>query len=137
MLRYYITDRLAIGGAEALIASIARALAAGIEWIQVREKDLSGRDLTEFVRRVLDLPNPHGSRFLVTSRLDVALACGAHGAPLPADSVPPNLLRSLCPAGFLIGVSTHSLDEVRLAESEGADFAVFSPIFETLSKPGH
>src|SRR5262245_5731530 len=135
MIRCYITDRHYVGGEGALMASIERALARGIEWIQIREKDLPGRDLYSLVQRVMSLPNPHGTRILVNSRADVALACGAHGVHLPGGSIEPRLLRRIVPAGFLIGVSTHSIGEIRSAEAEGADYAIFSTIFETVSKP--
>jgi len=133
MLRYYITDRHTAAGR--LMEFIERALAEGVEYIQIREKELPARDLCGLVRAALALPNPHGTRILVTSRLDVAMACGAHGVHLPADSPAPCELRRL--GSFVIAVSCHSLVELRQAEAEGADFAVFSPIFPTISKAAH
>ena len=125
MIRCYIT------GSPARLEVIARNLAAGVEWIQIREKDLSARALFELVEAACKLPNPHGSKILVNTRADVAIAAGAGGVHLPSGSPPARFWRR---PGFLAGVSCHSLDDVRQAEAEGADYALFGPVFPPLSK---
>ncbi len=130
----YVTDRRLLTPPAALLDVIARNLERGIAWIQIREKDLPARDLLNLVESTLALPNPAGSRILVNTRVDVALAAGAAGAHLPAGSPPPKTWRPLTPPGFLIGVSCHTVDEVRAAESDGADYAVFGPVFAPRSK---
>ncbi len=134
MVRCYITDRRGLPAGVALIDSIAGNLAAGVEWIQIREKDLSARDLFDLVRQAIGLPNPQGSKILVNTRVDVALAAGAAGVHLPAGSPPPRIWRGLTPPGFLVGVSCHTLDEVLAAQDEGAHYAVFGPVFSPRSK---
>lgn len=134
MIRCYITDRRSLPHGT-LLDAIARNLAQGVTWIQIREKDLPARDLYELTRAALQLPNPHATKILVNTRVDVALAAGAHGAHLPAGSPEPSAFAPLKPPGFVIGVSCHSVEEVSAAEAGGAGYAIFAPVFAPLSKP--
>lgn len=127
MLRYYITDRKAIGGAVALLRNIAR-LGNTVDILQIREKELPARDLSRLVGEVMNVTHP-SVRVLVNDRADVALACGAHGVHLRGNAIAVPDLRLICPAGFTISVSCHSTEDVRTASKEGADYALLSPIF--------
>jgi thiamine-phosphate pyrophosphorylase len=110
----------------------ARAAGDGVEMIQIRAKELSARELTKLVGGVMRVAQ--SSRILVNTRTDVALACGAHGVHLPAGSMAADTIRRIAPAGFLIGVSCHTIAELREAEREGADFAVYGPVFPSVTK---
>lgn len=134
MLRYYITDRKPLGGADPLLAAIARNLALGVDYIQIREKDLPERELLELARAALALPNPAGTRILLNHRTDLALAAGAHGVHLTSDDVPVARVRAVAAPGFVVACSCHAVAEAVRAEACGADFVVFGPVFPTPSK---
>jgi thiamine-phosphate pyrophosphorylase len=129
MRRYYITDRHSCPD---ILASIRNAAEAGVDLIQIREKDLNSRDLLDLTRRALRAVSLWPAKILVNERTDVALAAGAHGVHLPSRSILPCEFRRITAPGFLIGVSCHSKAE--LAEAKGADFAVFGPVFDTPGK---
>lgn len=161
MIRCYITDRKS---APSLLDSIARflnepswsgevnksPLSGEVKWIQIREKDLSARELAGVVRgavalalsgaRGTDPEHAHDgtnglcARIIVNGRMDVALAAGAAGVHLPSGSIGVDCWRAIAPPNFLIGASCHSIDEVREAEATGADYALFGPVFAPLSK---
>ena len=93
--------------------------------------------MTALVRRCVDAVRGSAARVLVNDRVDVALAAGAHGVHLRADSMPARRVRPLCPPGFLIGRSVHARDEaVAAVEGGGLDYLLFGTVFATASKPG-
>lgn len=130
---YFITDRSLRAGRN-LEAIVGEAVQAGVDLVQLREKDLSGRELFVLTGRLVPICRRAGARLLVNDRLDVALAAGADGVHLPAGGLPVAAVRQAVPDGFLIGVSTHAAEEVERAESDGADFVVFGPVFPTPAK---
>jgi thiamine-phosphate pyrophosphorylase len=138
-LLYYITDRRQFAGdcheqEQRLVAKIADCAAAGVEYIQLREKDLETRALEELAMKAMAALGGSGTKLLINSRTDVALACGAHGIHLPSNDLPASEVRTIFAranmAEPVIGVSTHSAAEVASAEAHGASFAVFGPVFE-------
>lgn len=136
---YLITDRQQFSpNPRQQIEAIARAAQEAPHnklLIQIREKDMSAQELSEFVRAAISVARPHGARVLVNDRLDVALAVGADGVHLRTNSLPLKAIRQLrLQTNFLIGVSTHSLYEAQNAEANGADFIVCGPVFSTPSK---
>jgi thiamine-phosphate pyrophosphorylase len=129
VIRCLITDGSAATNESRWIEHKAAWLAAGIELMQIRERDLSARQLAELTRKVLGLPNPQGAKILINDRADVAMACGAHGVHLRDGSVLPEVFAR---AGFLVSVACHSIAEA--GKTRGADFVVLAPIFTALSK---
>jgi thiamine-phosphate pyrophosphorylase len=130
MKRYYITDRKSAGGFRPLLEVIRDQMHLGIDFIQIREKDISARELFEFTLTVLEVRqiggnHPLPTKILVNSRADVALATGADGVHLPADAP------YECLPGLLVARSCHTLDEVKKAK---ADIVTFGPVFDTPGK---
>jgi thiamine-phosphate pyrophosphorylase len=154
LLLFYITDRAQFPGDEnarqrALLAKIAEATRCGVDFIQLREKDLSTRELETLAYtavRIIRENSPArnespATRVLVNSRTDVAAACGADGVHLRADDISPLEVRKIWTqiahsSQPLISVSCHSAADVGRAASERADFAVFAPVFEKKGVPG-
>jgi thiamine-phosphate pyrophosphorylase len=147
MLLCYLTDRRLLSkpaSLDALLQHIEWAAAAGVDWIQVREKDLSARELVDFTRRAIATINraaveKKGCRIIVNDRIDVALAAGASGVHLSTSSIPPSeavtwLREGNAPKDFTVGVSCHSLDEAVSAEKARANYIFFGPVYETPSK---
>ena len=158
-LLYYITDRTALAADEPtrhrrLLDRISEAARAGVDYIQLREKDLPTRELEGLAREAVEvlgqLRSENGelrTALLINSRTDVALASGADGVHLRSDDITPQEVVTIwqqCGAGAparvsprepLTGVSCHSPGEVRQAEANGATFAVFAPVFEKKDAP--
>jgi thiamine-phosphate pyrophosphorylase len=129
-----ITDRGRLGSRE-LTALVREAAAAGVDRVQVREKDLKGRALRATVAAVLAAAAGGAADVLVNGRPDVAAAAGAHGVQLPEDGLPVGDVKRAFP-GLIVGASRHSVDGARRAEAEGADFVLLGPVFDTPGKEG-
>ena len=127
-----ITDRRRLGGRD--LAALAREAAeAGVDRIQVREKDLGGRGLRALVSDVVGATSGTAVRILVNGRPDVATAAGAHGIQLPEDGLTVSAVRRAFPA-LEVGASRHTVEGALRAEDEGADFVLLGPIFATPGK---
>lgn len=117
-----------------LLQLVEAAVLAGVSLIQIREKNLPVRVLAELCARASTIARKSETGLLINDRVDVALAYGADGVHLTSQSLSADVVRQISGADFMIGVSTHSFDEVIDAKNGGADFAVFGPVFETPSK---
>jgi thiamine-phosphate pyrophosphorylase len=110
------------------------AVHAGVDLIQVRERDLEGAALSALVAELVGMTRATATRVVVNERLDVALACGADGVHLRGDSISPARARSMAPPGFLVGRSVHAADEA-VQTAPGADYLIAGTVFPTSSKP--
>jgi thiamine-phosphate diphosphorylase len=122
-----------------LVTQVHEAAAAGVDLVQVREPDLEPRDLCRLVERCLQAAAGAPTRILLNDRLDVALATGAHGVHLRADSYAAGRVRATAPVGFLVGRSVHDPAEAAAVASTGSvDYLIFGTVFASASKAsGH
>jgi len=127
MIRCYVTDRRRGN----VLSHIKAAVQEGVDFIQVREKDLDARSLFELVCTVRDAAAGTSTRVLVNERLDVALAAGIDGVHLPGNGLPATRVRPLVQ---VLGCSVHSVEEAVQAARAKPDFLVFGPVFETPGK---
>ena len=140
----YVTDRRALSDPADLIGRIARAASAGIPWIQIREKDLSTRELLALARAAVTVAAENSApespvRIIVNDRLDVALAARAAGVHLAESSIPVAAVnewrrRGVSTNAIMLGASCHSVEAARTAERDGADYVFFGPVFATPGK---
>jgi thiamine-phosphate pyrophosphorylase len=130
---YLVTDRNQTAGRD-LVWVLEQALDGGIRAVQLREKDLSGRDLFLLAERCQRLCQSYQAALFINDRVDVAIAVGAAGVQIGKPSIPVETARALLGSQKLIGVSTHTLEEAKAAEQNGADFILFGPVYFTASK---
>jgi thiamine-phosphate pyrophosphorylase len=137
-----VTDRVRLCP-EAVDAGVARAcllrqvryaIDAGVDFVQVRERDLDATDLATTVSAVIALARGTRTRVLVNDRVDVALACGAAGVHLRADSVPAAAVRSIAPPQFVIGQSVHAVSDA-VAAGAAVDYLIAGTVWPTVGKP--
>jgi thiamine-phosphate pyrophosphorylase len=128
------TDSNFPAGQAEILDVIRLSVAEGVDLIQIREKSLSARRLFELALAASALTRKTATRLLINDRADIAVAAGANGVHLAANSLSVKAVRKAFPGTLLIGVSTHSWEAAALAASEGADFAVFGPVYDTPEK---
>ncbi len=133
---YLITDRTAVhnGSLQQACEAALSAAPPGMVALQLRDKDLPARERYRLALEMRVLCSRYGAPMLVNERVDIALAARADGVHLPADSIGVAAARRLGGPDFLVGLSTHSPGAVAEAAHEGADFAVFGPVFDPISK---
>lgn len=130
---YVVTDRQQTAG-RVLEEVLSEAARGGVGAVQLREKDLTARELYALGERLQNVLSAYHVPLLINDRLDVALALDAAGVHLAGHSLPTAQARRVLGDHKLLGVSTHSLNDARRAAAEGADFIVFGPVFTTPSK---
>ena len=133
---YLVSDRNQTNGRD-LLWVLQHALDGGVKTIQLREKDLSGRDLFSLAERSRKLCQPYHAALFINDRVDVALAVDAAGVQLTNTSLPALTARALLGPQKIIGVSTHAFHEAKEAEKNGADFVLFGPVYFTASKAAY
>ena len=119
---------------DASFAGVEAALRGGVDIVQLRDRTLPDRDLLAYARMLAALVHEHGGVFLVNDRADIALLSGADGVHVGQDDVSPRDVRRLCGDELLIGLSTHS--EQQIATAADVDYLGVGPVFATPTKPG-
>jgi thiamine-phosphate pyrophosphorylase len=128
-----VTDRHQTNG-RPLVPLLRQVVNAGAPAIQLRERDLSARELVTLAHEVQAVTASHRTQLLINDRIDVALALKGVGVHLRSNSLPVSVARQLLGVQRLMGVSVHSVEEAIQAESQGADYIVLGPIYATPSK---
>lgn len=133
---YLITDRNSTRGRD-LSRVVEEALRGGVTALQLREKDLPGRDLYAIALELRTLTARYGARLFINDRIDIALAVGADGVHLGSAGMPLHRARRIVGADRLIGFSCHDREGALAAQDQGADFITFGPVFFTPSKAAY
>lgn len=131
---YLITDRHQVAPGHNLLSAVEAALKGGVKAVQLREKDLALDELRPLARDLRELTNHYRAKLLINHHVDLAGEIDADGVHLGGQSQPTGHVRQIMGPDKLIGVSTHSRDEILLAARQGADFVTFGPVFATPSK---
>jgi len=131
---YLITDGRSTANCSSLLFAVGEALRSGIKAVQLREKCLTTRDILSVAYQMRDLTAKYGAKLLINDRVDIALCVGADGVHLGQLSLPAFAVRKIAGKRFLIGVSTHTVNEALIAQKQGADFVTLGPVYRTPSK---
>jgi len=131
---YLITDRKQVANGHTLYTAVEAALKGGVKAVQLREKDLPEAELMPLAKQLRGLTRSHGALLFINDNIDIALAVEADGVHLGGHSQATEVIRRKVGEKVLIGVSTHSKEEIEIAAKQGADFVTFGPVYATPSK---
>lgn len=131
---YQITDSTLFSNVDDMLDVIAKELDAGLRALQMREKNLTDLEAFNLAIRLRKITEKYGAKLFINERVDIALCCGADGVHLGFSGIPIVAARRIAGDMLMIGVSTHSLEQAKIAEADGADFITFGPVYATPSK---
>lgn len=133
MLLYAVTDRAWVGE-QTLYAQVEEALKGGVSCVQLREKDLDGKEFLQEARDICKLCHRYDIPFIVNDNVEIAVACGADGIHVGQEDMAADEVRRLIGEEMILGVSVHTVEEARQAVADGADYLGLGAVFPTTTK---
>ncbi len=132
---YLILDKEACPTGRILNKVLLSAIKGGIDLVELRDKNSTTKDIVRYAEKLLKICRKNKVPFIINDRLDIALALDADGLHLGQDDMPVSVARKLFGKSKIIGLSCHSIADLKNAQKEDADYLGFGPVFRTKTKP--